>query len=67
MFSAACVCLLVRTITAEGLNVGRSKLAVRYIAQKSRSLSRVKVKGQRSRLPGTKNEKLLSHPIDNAW
>jgi len=73
MFSAAfvclsrgrvcqCVCLFVRTITSERLNVGRSNLAVRYIVQKSYPSSKVKVKGERSRSPGTENEKLLSHP-----
>jgi len=65
LFVCQCVCLSAR-LTSERLNVGRSNLAVRYIVQKSRPSSKVKVKGQRSRSPGTKNEKLLSHPIDNA-
>jgi len=66
MFSAAsvclsvcqCVCLLVcpHANIQTTKNVGRSNLAVRYIVQKSRSSSKVKVKGQRSRSPGTKNE-----------
>jgi len=46
MFSAASVCQFVRTISSERLNVGRSNLAVRYIIQKSRPSSKVKVKGQ---------------------
>ena len=50
------------TITSERLNIGRSNFAVRYIVQKSCLSSKVKMKGQRSRSPGTKNEKLLSHP-----
>jgi len=77
MFSAASVCLsvcvfasvlatvFVRTITSERLNVERSNLAVRYVVQKSRPSSKVKVKGQGHQ--GQENEKLLSHPvIDNA-
>ena len=66
MFSAASVCLsvcmFVRMITSERLNIGQSNLAIRYIVQKSRPSSKVKVKGQRSRSPLRKNEKLLSHP-----
>jgi len=61
MFSAASVCqfvcLFVRTIAVEWLNVGRSNLAVRCTVQKSRPRSTVKVKGQRSRSPGTEKEK----------
>ena len=45
------VSLFVRTITYERLNVG----AVMCIVQKSRPSLNFKVKGQRSRLPGTKN------------
>ena len=48
------VCQFVR-ITSERLNVGQSNLAVRYIVK---NLAQV----QRSRSPGTKNEKLPSHP-----
>jgi len=51
----------VRTITCEGLNVGRSNLAVRYIVQKSRPSSKVKVKCRQGH-QGQKSEKLLSHP-----
>ena len=51
------VCLFVRTITSERLNVGRSNLAVRYVVQKSRPTSKVNVKGQRSRSQGTKKRK----------
>jgi len=66
MFSAASVCLFVsvylfvRTITSERLNVGRSNLAIRYIVQKSRPSSKIEVKGQSSRSPGTKNEKTVA-------
>jgi len=47
-------------ITSEWLNVGWWNLAVTCILQKSRPSSNVKVKGQRSRSPGTKtkNEKV---------
>ena len=66
LFVCQCVCLsvceFIRTITSERLNVGRSNFAVRYAVPKSRPSSKVKGKGQRSRSPGTKNEKLLSHP-----
>jgi len=47
-------------ITSERLNLGRSNLAVRYIVQKSRRSSKVKIKGQGHQ--GQKIEKLLSHP-----
>jgi len=40
------VCLFVRIITSERLNVGRWNLAVRCIVQKSHPSSNVKVKGQ---------------------
>jgi len=49
------VCLCVCTITSERLNIGRSNLAVRYIVQKSRPSSKVKVKGEGHQ--GQKNEK----------
>jgi len=52
------VSLFVNTITSERLNVGQWNLAVRCTAQKSRPSSNVKVKGQRLRSPGTKNEKV---------
>ena len=55
------VCLLVCTITSERLSVGWWNLAVRCIVHKSRQSSNVKVRGQWSRSPGTKN-KLLSDP-----
>jgi len=57
MFSAASVCLFVRTINSERLNIGRSNLAVRYTVQKSRPNSKVMVKGQRLRSLGTKKRK----------
>ena len=63
MFSAAsvclsvCACLFVSMITSERLNTGRSNLAVRYAVQESRPSSKVKVKSQRSRSPGTKKRK----------
>ena len=59
VFSGVClsVCLFVRTITSERLNVGWWNLAVRCIAQKSRPNSTVKVNGQKSRSPGTKKGK----------
>ena len=38
-------------------HIGRSNLAVRYVVQKSRTSSKVKFKGQRSRSPGTKKRK----------
>ena len=58
--------MFVRTITSERLHVGRSNLAVRYVVQKFRPSSKVKVKGQSS---STKIEKLLIRviPIDNAY
>jgi len=53
MFSAASVCLFVsmfvHAITSERLNVGRSNLAVRYIVQKSRPSSKVKVTRDKKR------------------
>ena len=49
--------MFVRTITSERLNVGRSSLAVTYAVQKSRPSSKVKIKGRRSRSPGTKKRK----------
>jgi len=56
------VCLFVRTITSERLNIGRWNLVVRCIVQKSRPSSNVKVKDQRSRSPGTKKaKKMLSY------
>jgi len=70
MFSAASVChcqyvcLFVRTIPSEQLNVGWSNLAVMCIVQKSRPSSNVKFKGQGHQ--GQKTGKLLSHPVDNA-
>jgi len=59
VFGGVClfVSVFVRTITSERLNIGRSNFAVGYIVQKSRSSSKVKVKGQRSRSPGTKKRK----------
>ena len=60
--SVAFVCLFVGTITSEGLNVGRSNLAIRYVVQKSCPSLKFRVKGQRSRSPGTETKKLLSHP-----
>jgi len=57
MFSAASVCLFVRTITSERLNVGRSNWAVTYTVQKSRPSSKVKVKGQRSKIKVTRDKK----------
>jgi len=60
MFSAASVRLFGRTITSERLNVGRSNVAVRYVVQKYRPSSKVKVEGQGHQ--GQKNEKLLSYP-----
>jgi len=63
LFICQFVYQFVCTITSERLNVGRSNLAIRYAVQKSRSSSKFKVKGQRSRSPGTKkDEKLLSRP-----
>jgi len=56
------VCLLVRTITSERLNIRRWNLAIWCDIQKSRPSTNVKVKGQRSRSPGTKKENVLSHP-----
>ena len=62
--SSYSVYLFVRTITSERLNVRRSNLAVRYIAQKSRQTLKVKLKGQRFRSLGTKNEKTAkSYPL----
>jgi len=61
MFSVASVCLsvyvclFVRTITSERLNVGRSNLAVRYVVQKSHPSSKVKVEGQSYREQKMKN------------
>jgi len=48
LFVSQCVCLFVRTITSERLNVGRWNLAVRCIVQNIARvrLSRSKVKGQ---------------------
>jgi len=43
------VCLFVRTITSERLNVGRSKLAFRCIVQKPRPSSKVKVTRDKKR------------------
>jgi len=61
MFSLASVCwfvcLFVRTITSERLNVGQSNLTFSYTVQKSRPSSKVKVKGQNSRSPGAKKRK----------
>ena len=51
------VCLFVRKIISEQLNIGRSDLAVMYVVQRSRPSSKVKVSGQRSRSPGTKKRK----------
>jgi len=62
LFVCHCVCLFVRTITSERLNVGQRNMAIRCTVQKSRQSLNFSVKGQRSRSPGTKNEKLLSHP-----
>jgi len=55
---------LVRTITSERLNIGRSNLALRYAVQKSRPSSKVKVKGQGHQGQKTKNCWVI--PIDNA-
>ena len=59
LFVCLAVCLFVRAIMSERLNIGRSNLAVRYIVQKYRPSSKVKVKGQgqRTRSPGTKKRK----------
>jgi len=61
MFSAVSVCLsvclVVRTITSERLNIGCWNLAVRCNVQKSRPSSNLGVKGERSRSPGTKKTK----------
>ena len=57
LFVCLSVCLFVNTITSERLNTGWWNLAVRCIVQKSRPSSNVKVKGQRLRSLGTKNEK----------
>ena len=77
-FVCQCVCLFVclfvyqfvsmfvRTITSEGLNVGRPSLAVRNTVQICRPSSKVKVKGQRSRSPGTKTKNCRVSPIDSA-
>jgi len=46
LFVSVFVCLFVRAITSERLNIGRSNLAVRYIVQKSRLSSKLKFKGQ---------------------
>ena len=64
LFVSLSVCERVRTITSERLNIGRSNLVVRCIVQKSHPNSKVKVKGQRSKVKVTrdKNERQLSHP-----
>ena len=49
------VCLFVRMITSEWLNIQRSSLAVRYVVQKSLPSSKVKVKGQGQQGEKTKN------------
>jgi len=49
--------MFVRSITSKWLNIGWSNLAVKCIVQKSRPSLKVKVKGQRSRSPGTKKRK----------
>ena len=59
------MCLFVRTITSERLNVGRSKLAVRYVVRKFRPSSKVKVKGQCHQ--GRKKKICRVIPIDNAY
>jgi len=67
LFVSVFVCFLfVCMITYERLNIGQSKLAARYTVQKSLPNSKITVNGQRSRSPGTENEKLLSQPTDNA-
>ena len=58
------VSVFVRTITSERLNVERSNLAVRYVVQKSRPSSKVKVKGQGQQEQKTKNCWVI--PTDNA-
>jgi len=57
LFLSVRVCLFVRTITSERLNVGPSNLAVRYNVQKSRKSSTVKVSGQRSKVKVTGDKK----------
>jgi len=57
LFLCQFVRLFVRAITSERLNVGRSNLALRYIVQKSRPSSKVKVKGQRSKVKVTRDKK----------
>ena len=56
VFLAVSVCLFVRTIPSERLNIGWWNLAVRCVVQKSRPSSKVKVKGQGYQ--GQKNEKV---------
>jgi len=58
LFVCLFVSLFVNTITSERLNTVWWNLAVRCIVQKSRSSSSVKIKGQRSGSPGTKNQKV---------
>ena len=65
MFSAASVCLFVRTITSERLNVGRSNLAVRLGVHCTKISPEFKGRGQKTKIKVTRdknNEKLLSHP-----
>jgi len=57
LFVSLFVSVFVRMITSERLNIGQPNLAIRYTVQKSRPSSKVKVRGQRSRSPGTKKRK----------
>jgi len=61
IFSVASVCLFVRMITSERLNVGWWNLGVRCIVQKSHPRSNVRVKGQGHR-GQKKTKKMPSHP-----
>jgi len=59
LFVCLSVCLLVNTISTKRLNIARWNLAFRCIVEKSHQSSNDKLKGQRSRSPGTKkNEKV---------